>query len=75
MCDEIIEETKTVPTIFNKKKVTCKIKSFYILLAFLLITLVLLIVATILLLLHKILSIITISRHKQQIKRKFTLII
>ena len=32
------EETKTVPTNFNEKKAICKTKSFYILLAFLLIT-------------------------------------
>ena len=41
-CDEIIEsydkETKTIPTNFNEKKATCKKKNFYILLAFLLIT-------------------------------------
>ena len=41
--DEIIEETKTVPTNFNEKKVACKIQNFYILLAFLLITIELLI--------------------------------
>ena len=36
MCDEIKEETKTVPTNFNeKKKGTCKTRNFYILLAFL----------------------------------------
>ena len=44
MCDEIIEEeTKTVPTNFNEKKVVCKTKNFYILLAFLLISIALLI--------------------------------
>ena len=31
------EETKTVPTNFNEKNVTCKTQNFYILLAFLLI--------------------------------------
>ena len=44
--DEIIDaeaksndqETKTIPTNFNEKNITCKIQSFYILLAFLLIT-------------------------------------
>ena len=45
MCDEIIEsydqETKTIPTSFNEKRATCKIKNIYILLAFLLITIVL----------------------------------
>ena len=29
------EEIKTIPTNLNKKKVTCKMQSFYILLAFL----------------------------------------
>ena len=43
MCDEIIEETKTVPTNFNEKNISCKIQNFYILLAFLLITIALLI--------------------------------
>ena len=32
MCDKVIEsdneETKTVPTNFNKKKATCKMKNF-----------------------------------------------
>ena len=44
-CDEIIEscdkETKTIPTNFNEKKATCKTQNFYILLAFLLITIAL----------------------------------
>ena len=47
MCDEVIEshneETKTISTNFKKKKATCKTPNFYILLAFLLITLALLI--------------------------------
>ena len=47
ICDEVIklcdEEIKTTPTNFNEKKVTCKTQSFYILLAFLLITIALLI--------------------------------
>ena len=51
MCDEIIEsydkETKTVPTNFNEKNITCRTPNFYILLAFLLITMVLLIVISI----------------------------
>ena len=57
ICDEIIETTKiivtkTVPaksisTNLNEKKVICKMKSFYILLAFLLITATMLIVASI----------------------------
>ena len=50
-CDEIIEsydrETKTVPTNFNEKNITCRTPNFYILLAFLLITMVLLIVISI----------------------------
>ena len=72
-CDEIIEETKTiptktVPTNFNEKKVTCKTKNFYISLTFLLITIELLIAVYYLLLPDKILSktktFITISHHK-----------
>ena len=47
MCNEVIEsyneETKTVPTNFNEENITCKTQSFYILLAFLLITIALLI--------------------------------
>ena len=47
ICDEVItwydEEIKTIPTNFNEKNVTCKTQSFYILLAFLLITIALLI--------------------------------
>ena len=58
-CDEVIDpdakvspkdsndETKTIPTIFNEKKVTCKTQNFYILLTFLLITIRLLIVVSI----------------------------
>ena len=50
-CDEIIEPrnegTKPIPTNFSKKKATCKSQNFYILLAFLLITLALLIVVSI----------------------------
>ena len=53
MCDEIIdaeatsyeEETKTISTNFNEKNVICKTKSFYILLASLLITITLLLKA------------------------------
>ena len=41
--DEIIEETKAVSTNFNNKKLTYKIKKFYILLAFLAMTIALLI--------------------------------
>ena len=41
-CDERIrsfeEEIKNIPTNFNEKKPTCKTQNFYILLAFLLIT-------------------------------------
>ena len=51
MCDEIIEsldeEIKTVQTNFNEKKATCKTQTFYILLAFLLITIALLIAVSI----------------------------
>ena len=42
-CEEIIEERKTIPTNFNEKKAACKTLNFYILLAFLLITIILLI--------------------------------
>ena len=66
-CDEIIEETKSVPTNLNEKKVTCKTQNFYILLSFLSVTIVLLIVVS-LLLSDKISSktkiLVTISRHK-----------
>ena len=45
-CDEAIEsydeETKTIPTNFNEKKAIYKMQHFYILLTFLLITIVLL---------------------------------
>ena len=51
MCDEVREsydeETKTIPTNFNEKKAICKTQNFYILLAFLLITIVLLIAVSI----------------------------
>ena len=40
MCDEIVEETKTVPTHFSEK-VACKTQNFHILLAFLLVTIAL----------------------------------
>ena len=47
ICDEVIksynEEIKTIPTNFNEKRVTCKAQGFYILLAFLLMTIALLI--------------------------------
>ena len=46
-CDEILEETKTIPTNFNEKNITCKIQIFYFLLAFLLITIALLIAVSI----------------------------
>ena len=51
-CVEIIEVTKIVPTKavpanFNKKKVTCKIENFYILLTFSLFTISLLIIVSI----------------------------
>ena len=42
ICDEVInsyeEEIKIIPTNFNENKVTFKMQNFYILLAFLLIT-------------------------------------
>ena len=38
ICDEVIKsydkETKTIPTCFNEKKVTCKMQNFHILPAF-----------------------------------------
>ena len=50
-CDEIIEsyneETKTIPAKFNKNKTTCKTQNFFILFAFLLITIALLIAVSI----------------------------
>ena len=54
-CDEIIgaegisneEETKSIPTNFMEKHVTCKIQNVYVLLAFLLITTALLIAVSI----------------------------
>ena len=50
-CDEVIdscqEETKTVSTNSNEKKAICKVQSFYVLLVFLLITIVLLIFVSI----------------------------
>ena len=46
-CDEIIEsfeeETKAISTNFNEKRATCKTQNFYILLAFLLISISLMI--------------------------------
>ena len=48
MGDEIIDaKTKTIPINFNEKNITCKIQNVYILLTFLLITLVLLIAVSI----------------------------
>ena len=58
ICDEVIDvdakvspndddKTKTIPTNFNEKKATCRMHSFYILLAFLLTTITLLIVVSI----------------------------
>ena len=41
------DETKTIPTTLNKKKVTCKTQNIYALLAFLLITTALLIAVSI----------------------------
>ena len=46
ICDEVIdsyyEKIKTIPRNFNEKNITCKRQNFYILLAFLLITITLL---------------------------------
>ena len=39
--DSFDEETKSILTNFNKRKATCKAQNFYILLAFLLITIAL----------------------------------
>ena len=39
--------TKTIPTNFNERKATCKTRNFYILLAFLLITIALLIAVSV----------------------------
>ena len=50
ICDEVIDaynEIKTILTNFNGKRVTCKTQNFYVLLAFLLITVALLIVVSI----------------------------
>ena len=58
ICDEVINadskqsltddyETSTIPTNFNEKKATCKTQNFYILLAFLLITIALLIAVSV----------------------------
>ena len=50
-CDEVIEsyniEIKTIPTNFIEKNITCKTQSFYILLTFLIITIILLIAVSI----------------------------
>ena len=47
-CNDIIDtETKTIPTNFNETNAICKTKSFCVLLAFLLITIVLLIAVSI----------------------------
>ena len=34
MCNEIVEETKTIPTNFNEEKVAYMTQNFYILLSF-----------------------------------------
>ena len=48
-CNKIIDnqETKTIPTNFNEKNITCKTQNFYILIAFLLITIALLMAVSI----------------------------
>ena len=48
MCDEIIGETKAIVKNFNVKKVTCTMKDFYILVAFLLITILSILTLTLL---------------------------
>ena len=47
MSGEIIEETKSIPKNFNEKKIACKTKHLYTLIAFLLITIALLIAVSI----------------------------
>ena len=51
MCDEVIEsyneESKTIPTNFIEKKAACQTQIFYVLLAYLLITIALLITVSI----------------------------
>ena len=42
LCPKDYDETKTIPTNFNEKKVNWKMQNFYILLAFLLVTIALL---------------------------------
>ena len=46
-CDEIIKETNSISTNFNEKNVSRKIQNFYLLLAFLLITILSLTAASI----------------------------
>ena len=62
------DETKTIPKNFNEKKATCETQNFYILLAFLSITIALLIAVSIYCYLIKYWAkqktFITISRHK-----------
>ena len=67
--DEIIEEIKAVPTNFNEKNITCKMQNFYILLAFLLITIALLIAVSIYCYLIK------IERNKTLITISFLIVI
>ena len=67
--EEIIEDEIIEGTNFNEKKVACKMQNFYILLAFLLITIAFLIVLvfTVILsneILSKAKTVITILRHK-----------
>ena len=69
-CDEIKEETKTAPTNFNVKKVTCKTQNVYILLEFLLTTIALLIAVSIYCYLIKHLLLI-----KYRAKQKYLLVI
>ena len=75
-CDEIIEETKNTLRNFTKRKVGCKARNFYILLALLFIIKTLSIVVSIYCCFMKYCGkrIITISRHKKQFYRIFILI-
>ena len=47
LCPKYYDESKTIPTNFNEKKVKWKMQNFYILLAFLLITIALFIAVSI----------------------------
>ena len=66
------EKIKTVPIGFYKKKVTCKMQSFYILLAFLLITIALLIAVSIYCYLIKYRAKHLLPFHDTKLKQFFT---